>query len=73
MGCNCGERREQMRNVVAATRAGDTLRVRENLQAMGRSLAEDAGKLVPRRFRVRADVAKSYGITTSGLRPPNKN
>lgn len=72
MGCNCGERRQYMRNVVAATRQGDTLKVRENLQAMGRSLAADAAKLTPR-WRVRADVAKSYGITTSGIHTPNKN
>lgn len=74
MGCNCGERREHMRNVVAAARRGDTLAVRENLQAMGRSLAADAEKLTPN-FRVRSDVAKTYGITPSGhgVRTPNKN
>lgn len=56
-----------MRNVVAAARNGDPVAMRLNLQAMGKSLATDAAKVVPK-FHVRADVAKAYGLTR-----PNKD
>lgn len=61
MGCGCNERREIAKKVVAAVREGNHFVVRQSMSAMAKSMRDDAAKVV-RRYRIKPDVAKSYGL-----------
>lgn len=61
MGCGCNERREIAKRVVSAMREGNHVAVRQNMSAMVKSVGDDATKVV-RKYRIRPDVAKSYGL-----------